>query len=112
VAWGQDELRADRPFALNEKHVAAGAVEQRCKYLMGSCWAIFAEDALVGDSAGDLDSGQTRDIAKNLVEAGVAGGDLEQIVRVGDLCATGGTLGRSEGRGWWRCRWWSGWQGG
>jgi hypothetical protein len=33
----------------------------------------LAEDALVGDSAGDLDSGVAGDLAKDLVEAGVVG---------------------------------------
>ena len=33
----------------------------------------MAEDALVGDSAGDLDSGITGDLAEDLVEAGVVG---------------------------------------
>jgi hypothetical protein len=38
----------------------------------------LAEDALIGDAAGDLDSCLAGDLAKNLVKAGVVGGDEER----------------------------------
>ena len=45
----------------------------------------MAEDALVGDASGDLHSGFVSDVAKNLIEAGVARGYGEFAVGVSDL---------------------------
>jgi len=75
---GQDEFGWSAVIAADEKHVAAGAVEQGCKDLGGNVGAVLAEDALIGDAAGDLDSCLAGDLAKNLVKAGVVGGDEER----------------------------------
>jgi hypothetical protein len=78
VRWGdaagarsEDEFNGGSGAVLNEEHVAAGAVEEFGEDLGAWRGAIFAEDVLVGDAAGDLHSGLTGDFAENLVEAGV-----------------------------------------
>ena len=88
----QDEFCGCVSGALDEKHVAAGAVEQGGEDLCGGCRAVIAKDALIGDTTGDFDSGEAGDVVKNLVEAGVAGRYGDHIVGVGDLLPAGGGL--------------------
>ena len=97
LARSQDEFGWGGSGAVDEKHVAAGAVEQRAKDVCGGRRAVVAEDALVGYAAGDFDSGEAGDFMKNLVEAGVAGRYGDHVVGVGDLCALGRALGWGEG---------------
>jgi hypothetical protein len=75
--------------------------------LLWGVGAVLSEDAFVGDAAGDLDSGLVGDLAQNLVEAGVAGGDKERTGGVGDLSVVGREL-----RGGWGRRRRGGWDGG
>jgi hypothetical protein len=53
----------------DEQHVAGGAIEQLSEYFGGFRRAIVAEDALLSDAAGDVDSSEPRDLTKNGVEA-------------------------------------------
>ena len=82
----EDELGWSVAVAVDEKHVAAGAVEQSCEDLGGSVGAILPEDTLVDDTSGDLESGLPGDFAENLVEARVAGRDEERAGVVADFC--------------------------
>ncbi len=68
----------------DEEHVAAGSLEQGGEDGTGSGGAVVAEDALVGDASGDGHAGLAGDIAEDLVEAGVIGGDGELTLRVSD----------------------------
>ena len=68
-----------------DDHVAAGPVEELGQNLGGLSGAVLPEDTLVGDAAGDLDSGLVLNLAEDLVEAGVVCGDRETTVGVSDL---------------------------
>jgi hypothetical protein len=61
--------------ALDEEHVAAGAVEERGEDFCRGVGAVVAEDPLVGYATSDLHPGFARDLAKNLVETGIFGDD-------------------------------------
>jgi hypothetical protein len=98
LTGGEDELGWGVAVALDEKHVAARAIEQGCEDLRGRVGAVLSEDALVGDTSGDIDSGLAGDLTKNLIEAGVAGSDEEGTVGVGDLSVARWEL--RWGRGW------------
>jgi hypothetical protein len=63
LAWGQDEFGWSVAVSLDEEHVAAGAVEQSREDLGGSVGAVLSEDAFVGDTSGDFDSGLVGDLA-------------------------------------------------
>ena len=94
---------------VDENHVAAGSVQQRGQNLRWAIRSVLAEDTLVCDAASDLDSGVGGDLTKDLIEAGVIGGDRKFAFGVGDLGALRGTLrwgagaGGRFGRGGWRC---------
>jgi hypothetical protein len=60
---------------LDEEHVAAGPVEQPVQDLGWIGGSVVAEDSLVVDASGDLHAGVGSDLAEDLVEAGVVGGD-------------------------------------
>ena len=92
-AGGEDELCWFWTGALNDEHVAAGAVEEGREDLAGGCGTVGAEDALIGDAAGDLHAGEAGDVAQDLVEAGVVSGDGEEPICVLDVGAVGGALG-------------------
>jgi len=95
---------------VDEDHVAAGSVQQFSQNLRWAIRSVLAEDTLVCDAPGDLDSGVGGDLTKDLIEAGVICGDGKFAVGVGDLGALRGTLRWSEGDGGrfgcggWRCR--------
>jgi hypothetical protein len=69
----EDELGSLVADACNEEHVGGCAVEQGIEYIRGLAGAVVSEDAFLGYSAGDLDSGETGDLPKDLIEAGVGG---------------------------------------
>lgn len=85
LTWGEDELRGRGAFAMDQEHIAAGAVEQGGENLRGSGRAVVSEDALFGDSSGDLHAGFGGDLAEDLVEAGVVRRDREEAVRIDHL---------------------------
>ena len=109
VARGEDEFGEAVGGGLDEEHVAVGAIEESSEDLGGGVGSVGSEDALVGDASGDLHGGLSSDLAEDLVEAGVAGGDGEEIIGEGNGSALG------CGPGWlrWRggldgggCGWW------
>lgn len=107
VGWGgasrarsEDEFGRLAACGLEEQHVASGAVEKCVEDVVGRVGAVVAEDALVDDSAGDLDSGEAGDVAEDLVEAGVGCGDGDLTVDVRDIGAVRWGLRRCE----WGCR--------
>ena len=69
--------------------------------------AVFAKDAFVGDASGDLHARVGGDLAENLVEAGVVGGDRKHPVGEVNLCAVRRKLrwGERDRRGSGGCGW-------
>ena len=114
-ARGEDELGGGVGGGFAEEHVAAGAAEEGGEDGGGLGGAVVAEDALVGDAAGDGDADEVGDGAENLVEAGVFGVDVDEAGGVGDYGAVGAVVGgcvRCGGDGgelvcgrWQRCGW-------
>lgn len=87
ATWSQNELGGGGCGGFEEKHVAAGAVEQSSQDLRRDGWTVLAEDAFVGDASGDLHSGFFGDVAEDLIEAGVVGGDEKLAISEGDFGA-------------------------
>lgn len=100
MARGEDEFSEAVGRALDEEHVAAGAIEERGNDLGGVVGAVGSEDPLVCYAAGDFHRGLAGDLAEDLVEAGVAGGDGEEVIGQ----RNGSALGRRMD--------WLGWRGG
>jgi len=75
LAGSEDQFRGRASVMVDEDHVAACAVQQLGENLIWAIRAVLAEDSLIGDSAGDLHPGLGGDLTKDLVEAGVVGGD-------------------------------------
>lgn len=119
AARREDELSWLVRGGRDEEHVACGSVEELAEDLRGAGRAVAAEDPLFGDAAGDGDSGELRDLVKDLIEAGVIGGDGELVVEIGDsgvICGGGrrwrwGTAGgRSKLRRYWKLSRGGGWK--
>lgn len=87
VTSTEDELRRVTVLLAEEEHVAAGSIEQGGEDGTGSGRAVVAEDALVGDAAGDGHADLAGDIAEDLVKAGVIGCDGELTLAVRYDCA-------------------------
>lgn len=92
----EDEFGEGGVVALDEDDVGGGAVEQRGQDLGWVSGAVVAEDSLIRDTAGYLHAGVGGDLAENLIETGVVGGDEEAAVGIGNLSAIGRDLRRSE----------------
>ena len=104
VARGEDELGGCVGGGDAQEHIAAGAVEQGGEDGGGLSGAVVAEDALVGDAAGNGHACEAADGAEDLIEAGVVGADVDEAGGVGDLGAMGGVGvgGAGVGRGRYR----------
>lgn len=98
VAWSEDELGEAVVGALDEEHVAVGAIEECSEDLGGGAGSVGSKDTFVGDASGDLHGGLASDLAENLVEAGVAGRDGEEVIGEGN----GSSLGWGPGGLGWR----------
>ena len=97
ISWGEDQfLRGAGGSGLAQQHVASGAIEQGGEDGGWVGGAIVAEDALVGDAAGNFHAGEFGDLAKDLIQAGVVGADVEQAGSVGDFSVMG-LLGGGRG---------------
>jgi len=59
----------------DEEHVASSAVEKFAEDVCGHAWTVVSENALFGDASSDFDSRLTRDLTKDLIEAGVGCSD-------------------------------------
>ena len=108
LARGEDELSRSIAVASYEEHIARSAVQQRGQNLVWCAGAVRTEDTLVDNTSGDLHSRLMGDLAEDLVEAGIIGGDREGSIRQGDL-GMFWLLFRGSGRGrghgcWRRCR--------
>jgi hypothetical protein len=89
---GEDELGWDVGGGVAQEHIAASSIDQAGQNLGGRGRAILAEDTFVGNASGDLHPSLAADIAENLIEAGVVGGDFELAVGENNLCVTWGRL--------------------
>lgn len=98
MARGEDQFCEVVGGALDEEHVATGAIEERGEDLGGGAGAVGSEDTFVGDASGDLHGGLAGDLAEDLIEAGVAGGDGEKVIGEGH----GSSLRRGPGGLGWR----------
>jgi hypothetical protein len=95
VARGEDEFLNAMLRAFKQEDVASGAVEELSEDGLCGARAVGAVDAFVADSAGDLHPGEAGDVAEDVVERGVLGGDGELVG--GEVDA--GAIGRLGGGG-------------
>jgi hypothetical protein len=93
AASGEDELGRGGGVAFEEEDVGSGAVKERGEDRRGGGGAVVAEDALIGDAAGDFETGLAGDGAEDLVEAGVVGAHVQLAIEIGDGGAPGSAAG-------------------
>ena len=102
AARRKNELRGLVAGAGDEQHVAGGAIEELAEHLGEASRTIVTEDAFFRDSTRNGDTGDSRDLVKDLVEARVIGLNTELIFDVGDV----GAVGRWSWGRWTQWRLW------
>jgi len=81
----QDLSRSAFAQVTNHQHVVAGSIQKLGQDVARLAGAKDAEDALIGPQALELDTGRSRDIRQNLLQAGVGGFNAQALTIPNDI---------------------------